>query len=246
VTESRFLCLAVSTKLGGNCIAGVDIDSGKWIRPVGTYGSGELGNNDIAVKDPGPQSPRLMKPLDVVHLHLDKHVGNSGQPENWVLNSKSNMLPHVILGQANNNPSHIERISNLVDAASLFSDLFGNTADRISHQEIQKEPLSHSLCVIRPKNLKWVRTTDFNNKPRIEGHFDFGGRNVHYHLSLTDTAWKAKLLGLTVEGQALDASELPGVDAHLDILLTISLGDFFEKTKCHHKLIAGVLLVPKK
>jgi hypothetical protein len=31
-----------------------------------------------------------------------------------------------------------------------------------------------------------------------------------------------------------------------EILLTISLGDLFEKTQCHYKLIAGVLLLPKE
>src|SRR5208282_4944915 len=242
--ESRFLCLAVSRKLGGNCIAGIDIDSGKWIRPVCAYGSGELGDRDITVKYTGSQSPRLMKPLDVVHLHLDKYVGNSGQPANWILNLKSNILPHIVLGQAINNPSHVARIRNLAEAASLFSDLFGNTADRISHREIQKDPLSHSLCVIRPNNLTWARTTDFNNRPRIEGQFDFGGRNIRYCLSLTDIAWKAKLLDLTVDNQALESSEVPGIDAHMEILLTISLGDLFDKTGCHHKLIAGVLGLP--
>jgi len=31
----------------------------------------------------------------------------------------------------------------------------------------------------------------------------------------------------------------------MEILLTISLGDLFEKMQCHYKLIAGVLLIPK-
>jgi hypothetical protein len=63
---------------------------------------------------------------------------------------------------------------------------------------------------------------------------------------LTDIVWEAKLLDLiTVDGQTLDASETPGVNIHTEILLTISLGDLFEKTQSHYKLIAGVLLLPK-
>lgn len=246
--ESRFLCLAVSRKLGGNCIAGIDLDSGKWIRPVGAYGNGELGNNDIIVKYPGPQRARLMKPLDVVRLYIDKYVGNSGQPENWTLSLKSDKLPHSILGQVIDNPLHIARIRNLAEAASLFSDLFGNTSDRIKHRDIEKDPVSHSLCVIRPKHLDFRSTTTFRGKPCIDGHFQIGSRTPPclYSLRLTDTEWEPKLLGVIPEGETFDASELPGIDAKTEILLTISLGDLFDKTQCHHKLIAGVLLLPSE
>jgi hypothetical protein len=244
--ESRFLCLAVSRKLGGNCIAGIDIDSGKWIRPVGPYGSGELVGREITVKYTWPHRPRLMKPLDVVRLHLDKYVGNSGQPENWVLNLDSKALPHSILRQRSNDESVLAQIRDLAEQSSSSSLLLGTQGKEIPHSEIQKEPLSSSLCVIRPNNLKWVRTTNINNKPRIEGWFHFGRRDIRYCLSLTDVSWEAKLLDLMVDGQTLDASKAPGVDADIEILLTISLGDLFEKTQCHYKLIAGVLLLPKK
>ena len=244
--EVRFLCLAVSRKMNGYCIAGIDTDSGEWIRPVSADGYGELGRREITVKYRGKQSPRLMETLDVAQLRLRKYAGKAGQPENWVLDRSPEASPLEILDHGANDASVLTQIKDLADQSSSSSLLLGTAGKEISHQEIQKEPLPHSLCVIRPKNLTWVRTTNFKNKPRIEGWFDLGGRNVRYYLPLTDIAWEAKLLDLTVNGKIIAASEVPGAEANLEILLTISLGDLFEKTQCHYKLIAGVLLLPKK
>lgn len=51
--ESRFLCLAVSRKMNGYCIAGIDMDSGEWVRPVCADSYGELGSREITVQAPG-------------------------------------------------------------------------------------------------------------------------------------------------------------------------------------------------
>jgi hypothetical protein len=187
-----------------------------------------------------------METLDVICLRLAKQSASVGQPENWALDLSTKSLPHRLLAQRAEDDSVLAQISDLAEKSSSSSLLLGTPGKEISHREIQNEPLSRSLCVIRPKGLTWVRTTNFKNKPRIEGRFDLGERNIRYCLSLTDIAWEAKLLAMTVNGQSLDAFEVPGVDANLRILLTISLGDLFEKTRCHYKLIAGVLLLPQE
>jgi hypothetical protein len=232
--------------MNGYCIAGIDIDSGVWVRPVSADSYGELCSREITVQDHGTKRPRLMMPFDIVRLRLSKHEDKIGQPENWILDLDSKTLPLSLLGQGSNDDSVLAQIRDLAKQSGSSSVLLRTQGKEISRREIQKEPLSHSLCVIRPSNLTWVRTTNFKNKPRIEGWFDFGGRGIRYCLSLTDIAWETKLLDLTVNGQTLDSTEVPGGDANFEILLTISLGDLFEKTQCHYKLIAGVLLLPQK
>lgn len=186
-----------------------------------------------------------MRPFDVLHLRLGRHEVKIGQPENWILNLDSKTLPHSILAQGSKDKSVLAQIRDLAKQSNSSSLLLGTQGKEISHLKIETEPLSNSLCVIRPKNLTWIRTTNFKNKPRIEGQFDFGERNVRYYLSLTDITWETKLLDLTVDSQTLDASEVPGADAKMEVLLTISLGDLFDKTQCHYKLIAGVLVLPE-
>jgi hypothetical protein len=243
--ESRLLCLAVSRRDGGNCIAGIDIDSGEWIRPIPAKNRGALGDAEIVVRDDKTQKLRIMTPLDVIQLHLDEPVGNHGQPENWTLAPGCGREPYHVLCRAKDDPLLVARVKDLAEANGEYSLIFGSTDRKIPHSVIAKKSISHSLCVIRPKNLTWIRTTDFHNRPRIEGRFDLGKRNARYCLPLTDIAWEAKLLKQTLGETAVDASHCPGVNAGAELLLTISLGDLFEKTQCHYKLIAGALLLPR-
>jgi hypothetical protein len=238
------LCLAVSRREGANCIAGIDVDSGKWIRPINAKNSGALWDFEIVVKDHKTNKLRTMAVLDLINLHLDEPVGNNAQPENWTLNSASTSEPSRVLCQAGDDPSLMMKVKDLAEASNSFSLIFGTSDDKVAHSAIEKEPVRHSLCVIRPKNLIWFRTTNVRNQPRIKGRFDFGKRNTRFCFPLTDIVWEPRLLDLMADGQILDASGAPGTGTDMEILLTISLGDLYKKTQCHYKLIAGVLLLP--
>ena len=184
--ECRFLCLAVSRRDGGNCIAGIDLDSGKWIRPVPTKNRGALGDAEIVVKDHKTQKLRIMAPLDVIHLHLDEPVGNNGQPENWTLIRESGREPYPVLCQANDDSPLVTRVKELAYANGPFSLIFGTPDRKIPHSAIANEPIPHSLCVIRPKNLIWIS----HGFPLIQGQ-NVTGVAIYpidaRYLSTTDT-----------------------------------------------------------
>jgi hypothetical protein len=243
--ESRFLCLAVSRRDGGNCIAGVDVDTDVWIRPVNPKNHGALHDFEIVVKDHKTRKLRMMAPLDLMQMRLDEPVGSSGQPENWTLAAAPSGEPYPVLCQVEDDPLLAAKVRDLEQQYGQFRLIFGTPDNKVAHIAIEKEPVPHSLCVVRPKNLIWVRTTNFRNNPRIEGHFDFGKRNTRYCLPLTDIAWEPKLLKQTLTKTTVDASESAGMKADTEILLTISLGDHFKEKGFHYKLIAGVLLLPK-
>lgn len=244
--ESRFLCLAVSRRDGGNCIAGVDIDTGAWIRPVNAKNHGALHDFEIVVRDHKTLKLRMMAPLDLISLSLEVPAGIRGQPENWTLPPGSTTEQRPVLFKVVEDPSLVRKVKDLAEASNSLSLIFGTADNKVKHSVIETEPVQHSLCVIRPKNLSWVRTTNFRNKPRIEGHFEFGKRNTRYSLPLTDIALEAKLLELTLTKATVIAADSPGMNTDTEILLTISLGDHFKETGYHYKLIAGVLLLPKE
>ena len=275
--EIRFLCLAVSKREGGVCIAGIDIDSGKWIRPVSTTTHGALDYGQINVFDPAAQTnpaivqlrmrgaslkgqnfaadseymnrlqhERTLKKLDIVRLRLGEPVGTKAQPENWELLPPKESKGSYDLLSCFDGRKHSEMLWKLIQPSESFSLIFGTENNKVHHEAIEKETLSHSLLLIHPKNLSWVRTTDFNNNPRIEGHFGFGKRNIRYFLPVTDVDWKYSLLQATERTTQLDSDESPGMNAESEIVLTISLGENFDKTNSHYKLIAGVLLLPKR
>jgi hypothetical protein len=244
--ESRFLCLAVSRRDGGACIAGIDIDTGEWIRPINARNHGALWDFEVVVKDHRTGKLRTMAVLDVVHLRLGEPAGTHGQPENWTLHGSSATEPFHVLARAGEEPALVARLRDLAGNDGPFSLIFGTSDNRVSHSVIENESIQRSLCLVRPKKLTWVRTTNSKNKPRIEGWFDFGERNTRFYLPLTDIVWEPFLLQRTLKASSLDASQSPGMNENAELLLTVSLGDHFKETGYHYKLIAGVLLIAKK
>jgi len=121
--ELEFLCLAVSRKMQGYCIAGIDIRSGEWVRPVNAFNFGEFCSREITVSGGGARSSRLMRPLDTVSLHLDRFSGNAGQPENWILEQNPNGVPHSSLNKNTNERSLLtQKIRDLAQELTLPSE----------------------------------------------------------------------------------------------------------------------------
>jgi hypothetical protein len=61
---TRLICLANSRRDGGRCVAGIDLDSGRWIRPIPPRG-GAIPEEKTFL------SGKLFTPLDVIELELD-------------------------------------------------------------------------------------------------------------------------------------------------------------------------------
>lgn len=74
---ARIICLANSTRPGGRCIAGIDIDTEKWVRPVSRY------NNRAITWDMRNIEGEEPEILDVIEIPLEDHGPDEGcQPEN--------------------------------------------------------------------------------------------------------------------------------------------------------------------
>ena len=75
---ARIVCLANSYKLQGRCIAGIDIDTGQWIRPIPRRGSALYDQRFIDGKT--GNEPNL---LEIVEIPLVGQAPDKGcQPEN--------------------------------------------------------------------------------------------------------------------------------------------------------------------
>ena len=244
--DSRFLCLAVSRRDGGNCIAGLDIDTGAWVRPVNLRSRGALGDGEIVVLDNQTHQLRIMKPLDLVRLRLGDKVENPSQPENWTLDSTSLAGSSPVLCPACDHPTLLARIRTQAEAGNTLLDLFGTLTNSVPHSVIEQEPPARSLAVIRPRNLRWTRSINYRGNPRMMGIFTFGVENIQYCLPLTDIDWEPKLLEATLKRPTINAEQSLGLNPTHEILLTVSLGDHFRETGNHYKLIAGVLIIPKQ
>lgn len=77
--------LTKSSKYKGYCVAGIDVNTGEWVRFVSdneqTHGA--LSAYDISYAD-----RHICKPLDVVLVEVVEAVPLAHQPENYLINSR--------------------------------------------------------------------------------------------------------------------------------------------------------------
>jgi len=165
--QKTIIVLANSRKMMNRCIAGIDIDTGKWIRPC--YGDGNDGiPYDIRQVNGG--EPKL---LDVIRLSLKKDGPNREyQPENRGLFKKR----WEKIAEAS--------IRDVIKYVNTRTPIFYNATDRVGIREIEKIPRQdrYSLCLIETK-VKFV-TGAADGKKRVYANFKYG--KVEYRLTVTD------------------------------------------------------------
>lgn len=77
---ARIICMANSYKHGGRCMAGIDPDTGRWVRPVPDSKSRAITSDMRLINGREPQI------LDVIELPLEEDGPDEGcQPENRLL-----------------------------------------------------------------------------------------------------------------------------------------------------------------
>lgn len=234
--DVEFLCLAVSRRDGGNCIAGIDLSSGKWIRPINTRSNGPFGDHEIFVSEGGSQQPRIMALLDVLHLQLGSYVGENAQPENWEINPPSYESPYWVLRKFTRKEDY-DKLRSYLDRSEL---LLHSISDSIQQQEVRAHKLTHSLSLIRPEQLYWkiAENPMFPSRLKVRADFTFD-KNL-YSLVVTDPIWEAKCRTF---GKGRYPHALIAGEENTQVLLTISLAALPIHER-HYKLVAGVIVLP--
>jgi hypothetical protein len=235
--ELQFLCLAVGRRDGGNCIAGIDLDTGKWIRPVHAKTHGAFADHEIIVVDSGTQRRRILAPLDVLRLWLDRYAGNKVQPENWEMAPVSYEDPFIVLRRFDG-PQDADKLISYLDQNG---PLLHSYSDRFSFDDLLlKRQLSQSLSIIQPQQLHWkvAPHPTYANRQRVQAEFRFD--DDPYCLVVTDPLWEAQCRR---SGSGRHPHSLVEGGRNSRVLLTISLAEK-PLNGFHYKLVAGVMCLP--
>lgn len=80
---NKILILACSAKHYGYCVAGIVVDTGEWIRLVG---SRNISNNEIPKQYMRYVSGNKCNPLDIVYVDIIERIPGRIQPENALVN----------------------------------------------------------------------------------------------------------------------------------------------------------------
>lgn len=181
------LILANSRKRNNRCIAGVDLQTGQWVRPC--YGDG-LDGVPLDVRRVAGREPRL---LDVVRMRLANDGPDQDiQPENrYILDGT-----WTLAGQA-----LPEEVFQYVEDPAL---VFYDEHDRVEPDAIRAQKPSErcSLCLLR-KSVTYVLDEKSRHR-RFRARF--ATRGATYSLVVTDSEFETRYLhkpGLPPRGDYL-------------------------------------------
>jgi len=219
-SRKLIVCLAKSVKHGGYCIAGKEIDSGQWIRPISHREDEEIRIEDCACE--GNEQPRVM---DVISVPILEPRPGSYQRENCLIDSgarwskKGKMTWDDVV-------KFVDKIGGPL-WLNGFSSYYGIN-DRVP--EANTSSHESSLVLIRPTNLYICVETEgeeFGN-PRRKTRAEFGYDGHQYKIAVTDPVIKDRFWSMP--GKHLMGS---------DDLLCVSLGEIHDGYA--YKLAAAVI-----
>lgn len=218
----RIVCLANSYKHDHRCVAGVSLNTKRWVRLVGNTIPGCLTLAEASYED-GSQ----VAPLDVFEAELAEPSGTKCHPEDVRIGRSP-----LTRFRTFDNPSDLRFLSTFKAKAG---EVLQGSRDRISASWVNRAHVSTSLALVHPDDLWWWIRNDGKRKNRAL----FRSNRTRFELAVTDPVWLDRLSQLE-----------PGIYPHLSFVsdrqiktfLTISLSEEFERF--HYKLVAGVLCLP--
>ena len=163
--------LTKSSKHGGFCVAGIDLDNGEWVRLVSSdmRTHGALSWQDITYKD-----KTICAPLDVVLVDIVEATPLALQPENHLIDSSKYW--------EKTGKCTLSDVLN-VHPAEIRPYLYGNLSPFVDDGEIND--IGYSLTLIRVSSLTINQTTNTYNKPKTKASFIYNGK-WYNNMSVTD------------------------------------------------------------
>jgi hypothetical protein len=218
VATRQLVCLANSKKLGAFCVAGVDLESLEWIRPLGSGSHGAVTAAEQTLDD--GSRPNL---LDVIEVPLGEPVPSEGQPENWEL--------------AEGDWTRVDRVDDaaareLLDKLAIDTPAFGTNNRSIAISDVNAGHVSTSLAVVKPEGVTWTKRV-WPEGAKVRAVFSHAG--ARHDLPVTDPAWLAEFVHDSSGDFRHDDSE--------DVYLVLSLGEPMDDE--HWKLVAGVICLER-
>lgn len=176
----RIVILTKSKKYNNFCVAGLDVNTGEWIRVVTDENniSHAVTQDDMMMVDGNEADV-----LDVVQINFLRHSMLPHQPENWTMdrNVKWSKIRTMTLNE-------VLRLR----PTETNGFIFYNSEKFVSQdalEEIEDED-KYSLTLIAPVNPKII-VGSFDNKKKVSACFGFNGENYTF-LQITDQHYLSK------------------------------------------------------
>lgn len=184
----RLIVMTESSKFSGKCVAGIDVESGKWVRLVSddeeTHGA--IANNDLYYQDGGK-----CQVLDIVDVPIIEECGDHIQPENVLLDT-SKYIRYA--GMAS-----LEDVLE-IHPAEIRNDILGNKYSYISEQRV--DSVGYSLALVEVQDLEIVQVENPNGRPKTKANFTYQGYS-YTQMSVTDPRFYSVISGTVYDSAVL-------------------------------------------
>lgn len=164
----QILCLANSWKEGGRCLAGIEISTGRWIRPISDSTHGQLNSNLLSIVDGNIR--REIRALDVIEIGDLERRPEVGQPENYLMRSNQIFIVSKV-------ESHF--LNSFVENRDFL--LYGRTG---MVNVVDAPHVTSSLTLIRVENPEFRLNPNNSRQLRVK----FTLAEIGYDLPVTDAA----------------------------------------------------------
>lgn len=173
--KKEIIIFANSVKKHQYCVAGKDIHTKEWIRPVSEAEEKEITTDQCTCDN----SQEPVKLLQVININLSKHDPLENQPENYLISDKKWSLSSSI--NREDAESYLDKPLDLwLDGKSQNDRVEYNL---IKSNEIQ---ITQSLYLIEVKEIHiyWKDRSQWDQNPQRRGMFEYN--NIKYDLAITD------------------------------------------------------------
>ena len=167
--------MAKSTMLGNFCVAGIDINSGKWVRFVSFEDGNPLADFQLMFVNQGGSC----QPLDIGRIGIAGKVPKLNHSEDCMIK----YTPWLNMG-------HME-IENVLEIhpAENHEYIFGNVENYIDEIEMQRYGFNYSLILIQVKDLQIIFEKNFKQELKGRADFLYNGRQ-YKHMRITDPEYQ--------------------------------------------------------
>lgn len=214
------ILLTKSKKMGNLCIAGVDRNTGEWVRIIS---ENEAIQHAVRPEDAMYKDGNEPQVLDIVRIKCKEYRPSYHQPENYVMEGSR---------WARTGTSSIKELLR-VHPAEKKKFLFYDTDKCVINSYISqlKKQDIYSLILISPEDIcVHVKQFSPNEKKKVTMSFDYGG-NRYWYIRITDPEFESTYL------QYPDGN----YRYQRKCLFVVSLGDVYSQDNKHYKLIAKVI-----
>ncbi len=209
--------LANSIKQGNRCVAGKNIRTKEWIRPVSTEEGGALSNQQARISN--KYGTYGVKPLQKAYIEFSLEVPLASQPENLLIANNKPWEQHFKLNRG--------QLYHYADTPEHIWD-YGYAQDRVGSEYFQSENSNdhQSLYLIKVSSITFKVVPGSQGYKKLVGSFEYNQKQ--YTFSVTDP-----------EYCCYKNNELGYMHTEHDKFLCLSLTDEFHGFS--YKLIASIL-----